>query len=94
MEGITNKEALEIFKKYDPKLYEYYINNAHLMSYNARNYAEYLKKQNCCKDCEIEISGEYFDSVNGCICAECLKKGGVYYTLKKDGFIKVKEAKK
>lgn len=47
-----------------------------------------------CKDCEKEISGEYFNGVNGCICAECLKKGGVYYTLKKNGFIKIKETKK
>ena len=46
MKHITNNEALEIFKKYDPELYNYYINNACFMSYNARNYAEYLKEQN------------------------------------------------
>lgn len=45
-----------------------------------------------CKECEKKINGEYFDGVNGHICAECLKKGGVYYALKKDGFIKSNES--
>lgn len=66
-------------------------NNARSISYNARNYAERLKNQNYCKDCEKELSGEYFNGVNGRICAECLKRSGVYYALKKDGFVKTKE---
>jgi hypothetical protein len=86
---MTNDETLKIFKKYDPTLYEYYINNAHLMSYNARNYAELLKNQNSCITCKQEINSEYFEGVNGRICAKCLKEGGAYYALKSENLIKI-----
>lgn len=45
---LTRDEAMEIFKKYDEKLYEYYCKNAYFFDFNAINYAEYLKsmKQN------------------------------------------------
>ena len=45
-------------------------------------------KYNQCKVCEKHRDGEYFNSVNGHICAECLKKNGVFFGLKKLGLIK------
>lgn len=42
---LTNDEAMEILKKYDPKLYDYYFHNFWYFGYNARNYAERLSKE-------------------------------------------------
>ena len=42
---ITTNECLEIFKKYDHNLYEYYINNMWFFGCDARNYAKYLKEK-------------------------------------------------
>lgn len=44
-ERLTRDEAMEIFKKYDEKLYEYYCKNAYFFDFNAINYAEYLKEK-------------------------------------------------
>ena len=42
---LTTDECMEIFKKYDKKIYEYYIHNAWYFGYNARNYARQLKEK-------------------------------------------------
>lgn len=42
---LTRDEAIEIFAKYDEKLYEYYCKNAYFFDFNAINYAEYLKEK-------------------------------------------------
>lgn len=42
---LTRDEAMEIFKKYNEKLYEYYCKNAYSFNFNAINYAEYLKEK-------------------------------------------------
>ena len=43
---LTTDECMEIFKKYDKSLYDYYNNgNMDLFGFNARNYAGYLKRQ-------------------------------------------------
>lgn len=42
---LTINECMEIFKKYDKGLYEYYMQNAWLFGYAARNYAKYLKEK-------------------------------------------------
>lgn len=42
---LTRDEAMEIFKKYDEKLYDYYCKNAYFFGFNAINYAEYLKEK-------------------------------------------------
>lgn len=44
--NLTTEECMEIFKKYDPKTYDYYSHNMWYFGYNARNYAELLKEQN------------------------------------------------
>lgn len=44
MKTMTNDEALAIFKKYDPDLYDYYMKAAWYLGYSARNWAEYLLK--------------------------------------------------
>lgn len=41
---LTNAECMEIFKKYDKDLYEYYKDNAWYFGSTARLYAEYLKE--------------------------------------------------
>lgn len=41
---LSNDESMEILKKYDPKLYNYYYHNFWYFGYNARNYAAYLKR--------------------------------------------------
>lgn len=43
---LTTDECMEIFKKYDKKLYEYYMNNMWYFGCDARNYARYLKEKN------------------------------------------------
>lgn len=40
---LTTEKCMEIFKKYDGKLYEYYHNNMWYFGCDARNYARYLK---------------------------------------------------
>ena len=42
---MTTDECLEIFKKYDTELYNYYLNNMWFFGCNARRYAEYLKRE-------------------------------------------------
>ena len=41
---MTTDECLEIFKKYDTELYNYYLNNMWFFGCDARRYAEYLKR--------------------------------------------------
>ena len=43
---LTIDECMEILKKYDEKLYKYYMHNMWFFGYNARNYARYLKEKN------------------------------------------------
>lgn len=43
---MTTDECLEIFKKYDMELYNYYHNNMWYFGWEARRYAEYLKRNN------------------------------------------------
>lgn len=43
---LTTDECMEIFKKYDKKTYDYYMNNMWYFGYNARNYAKKLKEDN------------------------------------------------
>lgn len=55
MNNHTNKElsmdeCMEIFKKYDVKLYEYYSKNAWFFGFSARNYAQYLVTKNVTKN--------------------------------------------
>ena len=42
---ITADECLEVFKRYDEKLYNYYTDNMWFFGCNARNYAKYLKEK-------------------------------------------------
>ena len=42
---LTTNECMEIFKKYDKDLYEYYMQNAWFFGYDARSYAKYLKEK-------------------------------------------------
>lgn len=42
---LTTNECMEIFKKYDKDIYEYYMQNAWFFGCNARNYAKYLKEK-------------------------------------------------
>ncbi len=41
---MTTDECMEVFKKYDMELYNYYQNNMYYFGWNAKRYAEYLKK--------------------------------------------------
>lgn len=41
-----------------------------------------------CKICNKEITNEYFEGVNGAVCADCLKRMMTYYALKKFDLIK------
>lgn len=41
---MTTDECMEVFKKYDMELYNYYKNNMWYFGYDARRYAEYLKR--------------------------------------------------
>ena len=43
---LSTDECMEIFKKYDEKSYEYYLNNMWFFGCDARNYARYLKEKN------------------------------------------------
>ena len=45
MADLTQQECLEVFKKYDPEAYKYYLNNGWYFGYNARRYAERLLKE-------------------------------------------------
>lgn len=42
---LTTDECFELFKKYDKKCYEYYMNNAWFFGCDAENYARYLKEK-------------------------------------------------
>lgn len=44
-EELTTDECMELFKKYDSELYEYYQSNMWYFGYNARNYAKKLKAE-------------------------------------------------
>ena len=43
---LTMKECMEIFKKYDKNLYDYYDNQAYFFGCDAKNYARYLMEKN------------------------------------------------
>ena len=43
---ITREEALDVFKKYDPPLFELYTKRAYLLGASAYRYAIYLKNKN------------------------------------------------
>ena len=43
---MNNDEIMEILKKYDRLLYEYYIKNAWFLGCDARRWAEKLKREN------------------------------------------------
>lgn len=43
---LTAKECMEIFQKYDKKMYDYYENNMWFLGYNAKRYAQKLKEEN------------------------------------------------
>lgn len=42
---MTTDECMEVFKKYDMELYNYYQNNMWFFGCDARRYAEYLKRE-------------------------------------------------
>lgn len=46
MKELSREECFEIFKKYDPQMYNYYTHYAYFFDFNARNYAEFLLRQN------------------------------------------------
>ena len=52
---LTADECLELFKKYDSKVYEYYSCHPYFFNQKAREYAEYLKEQ---MSGESKIPGE------------------------------------
>ena len=41
---MTTDECMEVFKRYDMELYNYYRNNMWYFGCGARRYAEYLKR--------------------------------------------------
>lgn len=42
---LSDQETLEIFKKYNKDLYDYYMNNAWSFGLSTRMYAQYLKNK-------------------------------------------------
>lgn len=43
--SLTREEVYEVLKKYDPKLYDYYMREAWYFGFDAVRYAEYLLRQ-------------------------------------------------